>query len=54
VPDRPFELTVRVLPAIAPQDVVEGGTSSSVAARRLTEALRERLVAALHEAPAPA
>jgi 1-acyl-sn-glycerol-3-phosphate acyltransferase len=54
VPDRPFELTVRVLPPIAPRDVVAGGASASVSARRLTEALRERLLDALREAPAPA
>jgi 1-acyl-sn-glycerol-3-phosphate acyltransferase len=54
VPDGPFELTVRVLPPIAPGDVALDGASPSVAARRLTDALRERLLAALREAPAPA
>lgn len=47
VPDRPFVLTVRVLPPLAPKDVLRGGETASVAARKVTEALRERLLDAL-------
>jgi 1-acyl-sn-glycerol-3-phosphate acyltransferase len=49
VPDRPFELTARVLPPLAPKQVLAGDETPSVAARKLTAALRERLLAALEE-----
>jgi 1-acyl-sn-glycerol-3-phosphate acyltransferase len=52
VPDRPFVLSVRVLPPLVPKDVLEGGESASVAARKVTAALRERLLEALEGAPA--
>lgn len=54
VTDRAFEMTVRVLPPIAPDAVAGAGVSPSVAARRLTEAVRERLLAALDEVAAAA
>lgn len=54
VPDRAFELTLRVLPPLAPKDVGAGAVSASIAARRLTEALRERLLEALSGAKDPA
>jgi 1-acyl-sn-glycerol-3-phosphate acyltransferase len=47
VPDRSFVVTVRVLEPFAPKDVLDGGESDSVAARKVTTALRERLLAAL-------
>jgi 1-acyl-sn-glycerol-3-phosphate acyltransferase len=47
VPDRAFDLTVRVLPPFEAKDVLEGGETTSVAARKVTEALRERLLAGL-------
>jgi len=49
VPDRPFELTVRVLAPLHPKDVVAPGARPSVAARRVTEALGARLLEALAE-----
>jgi 1-acyl-sn-glycerol-3-phosphate acyltransferase len=49
VPDRPFVLTVRVLEAFAAKDVLDGGESDSIAARKVTAALRERLLAALEQ-----
>ena len=52
VPDRAFVLTVRVLEPLAPKEVLAGGETASVAARKVTDALRERLLAAL--APAGA
>jgi len=52
VPDRAFELTVRVLPPIAPKDVVPSDASPSIAARRVNDALRERLLGALRATPA--
>jgi len=54
VPDGAFELTLRVLPPLAPKDVADGAASPSIVARRLTEALRERLLEALADAPVPA
>lgn len=50
VPDRPFVLTVRVLAPLSPKDVLSGGETPSVAARKLTDALRERLLEALDPA----
>jgi 1-acyl-sn-glycerol-3-phosphate acyltransferase len=47
VPDRPFVLTVRVLERFAPKDVLRGGETDSVAARKVTDAIRERLLAVL-------
>ena len=47
VPDRPFVLTVRVLEPFSPKDVLDGGESDSIAARKVTTVLRERLLAAL-------
>jgi 1-acyl-sn-glycerol-3-phosphate acyltransferase len=47
VPDRAFELHVRVLEPVAAKDVLDGGETPSVAARRLTEAVRERMLEAL-------
>ena len=52
VPDRPLALTVRALPPVDPKDVLEGGETSSMAARRLTEALRVRFLDALDVADA--
>jgi len=49
VPDRPFDLTARVLPPLAPKQVLAGDETPSVAARKLTAALRERLLAALED-----
>jgi 1-acyl-sn-glycerol-3-phosphate acyltransferase len=49
VPDRPFELRVRVLAPIAPKDVLSGGETPSVAARKLMAAVRERMLEALAE-----
>ena len=54
VPDRPIVLTVRELAPLDPKDVLEGGETTSVAARRVTEALRTRLLAALDDAEASA
>jgi 1-acyl-sn-glycerol-3-phosphate acyltransferase len=51
VPDRPFELSVRVLDPLAPKQVLAGDETPSVAARKLTEALRARLLAALEAEP---
>jgi len=47
VPDRPLQLVVRELPELDPKEVLEGGETISLAARRVTEALRERFLAAL-------
>jgi 1-acyl-sn-glycerol-3-phosphate acyltransferase len=47
VPERAFELSVRVLPPIAPKDVLAGGETPSIAARKLTAAVRERILGAL-------
>jgi 1-acyl-sn-glycerol-3-phosphate acyltransferase len=47
VPEGPFELTVRVLPPFEAKDVLAGGETTSVAARKVTEAVRERLLGAL-------
>ena len=52
VPDRSFLLTVRVLAPLAPKDVLTGSETPSVAARKVTDALRERLLAALPPAGA--
>jgi 1-acyl-sn-glycerol-3-phosphate acyltransferase len=49
VPDRAFVLSARVLEPVAPKDVVSGDETPSVAARKLTEAVRRRLLAALEE-----
>lgn len=43
VTDRPFVLTARVLPAIAPDGARASGGSTALAARRLTAELRELL-----------
>ena len=40
-------LTVRVLAPFSPKDVLDGGESDSIAARKVTDALRERLLAVL-------
>jgi 1-acyl-sn-glycerol-3-phosphate acyltransferase len=53
VPDRPFVLTARVLAPVAPKDVLRGGETPSVAARRVTEAVRARLLEALAPAGVP-
>ena len=53
VPDRPFELSVRVLEPLSPKQVLAGDETTSVAARRLTEALRGRLLAALEDGARP-
>ena len=47
VPDRPFVVTVRVLEPFEPKDVLLGGESDSIAARKVTSAVRERLLAVL-------
>jgi 1-acyl-sn-glycerol-3-phosphate acyltransferase len=47
VPDRSFVLTVRVLEPFAPKDVLRGGETDSIAARKVTDAVRERLLAVL-------
>ena len=47
VPDRRFDLTLRVLPPLSPKEAADGATSPSIAARRLTESLRARLLEAL-------
>ena len=47
VPERAFDLTVRVLDPLSPKQVLAGDETASVAARKLTDALRERLLAAL-------
>jgi 1-acyl-sn-glycerol-3-phosphate acyltransferase len=47
VPDRAFELTVRVLPPLAAKQVLAGDETASIAARKLTAALEARLLAAL-------
>jgi 1-acyl-sn-glycerol-3-phosphate acyltransferase len=47
VPDRAFVLTVRVLAPFAPKDVLRGGETDSVAARKVTDAIRGRLLAVL-------
>jgi 1-acyl-sn-glycerol-3-phosphate acyltransferase len=46
VPDRPIRLVVRELPELDPKEVLRGGETTSLAARRVTEALRERFLAA--------
>ena len=53
VPDRAFDLTVRVLDPLAPKQVLAGDETASVAARKLTAALRERFLAALAEEARP-
>jgi len=53
VPDRAFVLTARVLAPVAPKEVLCGGETPSVAARKVTEAVRERLLEALEPAGAP-
>jgi 1-acyl-sn-glycerol-3-phosphate acyltransferase len=47
VPDRTLVLTVGNLAPLDPKDVLEGGETISLAARRVTEALRERFLVAL-------
>jgi len=47
VPDRPFVLTARVLSPVCPKDVLRGGETPSVAARKVTEAVRSRLLEVL-------
>lgn len=47
VPDRPFEITVRVLEPLAPEQVLAGGETPSIAARKVTDALRDRFLVAL-------
>jgi 1-acyl-sn-glycerol-3-phosphate acyltransferase len=51
VPERAFDVTLRVLAPLSPKDAADGAATPSVAARRLTEALRRRLLDALAEAP---
>ena len=53
VPDRAFDLTLRVLPPLAPKEVLAGGRDAVVAARKLTDALRERLLDALADGGHP-
>lgn len=53
VPDRAFVLTARVLAPVAPKEVLCGGETPSVAARKVTEAVRARLLEALEPAGAP-
>lgn len=50
VPDRPLGLTIRSLEALDPKDVLHGGETTSLAARRVTEALRARFLDALDAA----
>jgi 1-acyl-sn-glycerol-3-phosphate acyltransferase len=47
VPDRAFELRVKALPPLLPKEVLAGGESASIAARKVTDALRARLLEAL-------
>jgi 1-acyl-sn-glycerol-3-phosphate acyltransferase len=50
VPDRPLGLTLRPLAPLDPKDVLEGGETTSVAARRVPDALRARFLAGLASA----
>jgi 1-acyl-sn-glycerol-3-phosphate acyltransferase len=47
VPERAFELRVRVLEPLAPKELLDGSETASVAARKVTEAIRTRLLEAL-------
>jgi 1-acyl-sn-glycerol-3-phosphate acyltransferase len=53
VPDRAFELAVRVLPPLAAKQVLAGDETASIAARKLTAALEARLLGALAEQAQP-
>jgi 1-acyl-sn-glycerol-3-phosphate acyltransferase len=50
VPERPMVLTVRPLAPLDPKDVLEGGETSSLAARKVTAALRSMFLAAIEDA----